>query len=121
MFTANGIQFSPPYSGELIATYDRLINEKGRLVGFQVWPTVASAPDIFDRLPDRPYLHSIPGSHFNIVLNASEELDAAGAGDQSLIGQIYHSTSGELAIAIDLAGLHLEPEDLEAIRASASN
>ncbi|MGH7654391.1 MAG: hypothetical protein ACREN6_06975 [Gemmatimonadaceae bacterium] len=116
-FSANGVQYHPAYPGEIIATYDRLIAADGSLVGFQVWPAGGAPQGLFDELPHRAYLHASPGSHFNILCAPVSLSEVATAGVQSLVGQVYRSTTGELAIAMDLTALMLEPGDLEIIAA----
>jgi hypothetical protein len=117
---AAGVRYEPAYAGDLIATYDRLITSDGRLVGFQVWPVAASTVGIFEALPRFSYLHAHPDSCFDILLApALMDQDLVSAGDQSLIGQIYRSGSGEMAIAIDLAELALTEEDLNLIVTAA--
>ncbi|MFL5614854.1 MAG: hypothetical protein ACJ796_14420 [Gemmatimonadaceae bacterium] len=120
--TADGVRYEPAYAGDLIATYDRLVTSDGRLVGFQVWPVAASTVGIFEALPRFSYLHAHPESHFDILLApALADQDVVSAGDQSLIGQIYRSDSGEMAIAIDLAELALTAEDLNLIATAAGH
>jgi hypothetical protein len=113
----NGIHYHPAYSGEIIALYDRLIDANGKLIGFQVWPVASATPGLFGMLPRTSYLHSSPESHFNILIASVPISEAAGAGDQSLVGQVYVSDSGDLAVAMDLGALSLAPEDLRTIAA----
>lgn len=118
-FAAEGQRYGEAYQGDIVATYDRLIDADGRAIGIQIWPVAAYSTGFLQALPTRSYL-KVDGDQVYVQLyfTGHPAIDAENAGEQSVVGRIYRATSGEFAVATDLGALGMSDRDVAAIRAA---
>jgi hypothetical protein len=115
--TVDGTKYRTAYRGDVTATFDRLVDSRGRLIGIQVWPVTAHTGQFLRELPAWPYLRAgEAGSYFELHFSGAAVSDRESTGEQSLIGQIYRGDTGEYAIAIDLSALLSSDTDWAAVR-----
>ena len=116
-FVADGARYSQAYQGDVVATFDRLVDEGGRIVGIQVWPVAAQTAGFLRALPTRSYLRVVDERpYLQVYFDSDGTSEPESGGEQSLVGAIYRAGSSEFAIAVDLAGLGVSEADVEAIR-----
>jgi hypothetical protein len=113
---AAGERYESQSDGEIIGSFDRLVSDSGLLVGFQVWLVESLAKRIMPRVRTTSYLHVGPGPSMAVMLGKTPFAGAVIAGDQSLIGQLFLTAAGEVAIGLDLGELVLNASDLQVIQ-----
>src|SRR5574338_1237971 len=118
LFTADGVQYREAVFGHVVATFDRLVGADSRLLGVQIWPVAAYTQGFLRALPQHDYLRVYDDLYVQLYFGAGESADAESSGDQSLLGRIYRSSSGEFAIAVDRSALAISDADLAAASAS---
>ena len=103
-FTAFNTRYHRREVKGIKATYDRLLDETGGLVGLQVWPVPSNAADLVERLPKAPYLQ-FPGGVpcFQIFFSGAPVPNPESGGEQALSAEIYEGHSGDLAMSFDLS------------------
>ena len=104
------------------ATYDRLLDDTGRLVGFQVWPVPSNAADLLGRLSKAPYLQfpaSVPC--FQIFFSGVAVPNVESGGEQALSAEIYEGHSGDLAMSFDLSEVLDSDAEVALIRKAATH
>lgn len=119
LFTADGEKYSEAGSGDIVATFDRLVDAEGRFVGVQVWPVAAYTQGFLRELPEHEYLRVSDDLYVQLYFRIDASDDAESSGEQSLVGRIYRSSSGEFAIAVDRTALAITDADLAAAPAGS--
>lgn len=114
-FVADGVRYSQAYDGDVVATFDRLVDDGGHMVGIQVWPVAAQTAGFLSTLPTRSYLRVAEG-YVELYFSGGVTAEAESLGEQSVVGGIYRAGSGECAIAADLTALGVSEADVAAIR-----
>lgn len=116
-FRVERTKYSAAYRGDVIATFDRLVDHRGRLVGIQIWPVTAHTGQFLRELPTLPYLRvGEEGSYFELHFSGVAGEDRESTGEQGLLGQIYRADSGEYAIAAELTAILSSDADRAAVR-----
>jgi hypothetical protein len=118
-FIADGLHYREAYQGDIVATFDRLIDADGHFVGLMIWPVAACTPGFVRSLPSRPYLRvADDGSYLEVYLSNASPDETESGGPQSLLGQIYRTAAGDITIGADLPSLIASDADLDALRAA---
>lgn len=118
-FTVDGTRYRVAYRGDIVATFDRLVDDRGHLIGIQVWPVAAYTGRFLRELPTLPYLRvGEEGSYFELHFSGAAGEDRESTGEQGLLGQIYRSDSGEYAIAAELTAILSSDADRATVRAA---
>jgi hypothetical protein len=120
-FVAGAVRYNNSDQGNIVATFDRLVDEHGGLIGVQVWPVTKYAQGVLDSLRGRSYLRLKEGESYASFFFGSHNAEAAvSLGDQSLIGGIFRNSSCDLAIAVHLEALALTKTDIARVRQAIS-
>ena len=115
-FTLDGDGYRA-FADDIVATFDRLVDPFGRLIGIQVWPVAAHTGSLLRELRTQTYLRvADEGPCFEVHFSGSSVGEVESTGEQSVVGQIYRSDSGAYAVAIDLSVLLLSDADRAAVR-----
>jgi hypothetical protein len=121
-FVVDETRYAQAYQGAIVATFDRLVDVNGHVVGIQIWPVAAHTEGLLHGLPARPYLRvGREGPYFEVYFEGAITDSAESSGEQSVVGQIYRADSGELAIAAGLEALLASGEDFTAIRGARAH
>jgi hypothetical protein len=122
--TVAGDVYRAAGAGEVSATFDRLLTADGRFVGVQIWLERAQAHHLLAKIPRSSYLSISEDPPTLEVFFVDADRELAGiesAGEQSLVGQVYVSERGRLAVGIDLAELLTSEHDYEVVKQANAN
>lgn len=104
--------------GDLVAFYDRLVDERGEIVGIRICP-VREVSGFQARLPPASYLCHTADSSCVDVYFGGEVLNADNTGDQAFGGRLFASSDGQLAISVDFSYLAESERDYLAVENAA--
>jgi hypothetical protein len=102
-----GELFTPVDDNFLTAFVDRLVDERGELVGITIAPVSDAAAQLMSSVKSAPYVTSEAGA-FQIWFGEAPLEKVRNTAEQAFGGQIFRSTTGVHALSIDAASLFTE-------------
>ena len=116
-FTADQREYTVMGPSDVSATFDRIVDSRGRFIGIQVWPVQALAAEVYRSLPRHDYLRvGQQGSYIELYFGSTVDPDSESMGEQSVVGGMYRGGRDEFAVAVDLTALSEAEADLATIR-----
>jgi hypothetical protein len=115
-FTSGPVLYEQEYGGDIVATFDRIVDEHGLLIGIRAWPVADRVPGFLASLEGNSDLGVFPGQPYvDLYFDQGRPKTGDSMGDQSLVGRIYRSSSHEVAMAVDLEALGVSDADAGAL------